>query len=122
MRYQALEYGKFLMSLEESPDSSIDVLKKFVAFLQKTGDIKDWRKILEAYEFLHTKKTAGKKATVRFKGEIDREKIKNDLKNFEIDFIEDKTLLGGISIKIGDEKIENSLRGRLEEIRKNLTK
>lgn len=122
MRYQALEYGKFLMSLEESSDSSIDVLKKFVAFLQKTGDIKDWRKILEAYEFLHTKKTASRKATVRFKGEIDREKIKNDLKNFEIDFIEDKTLLGGISIKIGDEKIENSLRGRLEEIRKNLTK
>lgn len=83
MRYGALEYGKFLMSLENSNEAS-ESLKKFVAFLQKNGDIKDWRKIEEAYEFLHNKKTRGKKALVKFKGDVDKEKIKSDLKNFEV--------------------------------------
>ncbi len=120
MRYPAKEYAKFLISLEEK---EIDgALKKLVAFLQKNGDIKEWRKIIEAYEFLYYQKTKGKKATISYCGEIDQSKIKDELKNFEVEFIEDKTLIGGISIKIGDEKIDSSLKNRLEEIKKILIK
>jgi F0F1-type ATP synthase delta subunit len=122
MRYRPTDYAKFLISLEDGPSDNKDILKKLALFLQKTGDIKDWRKILESYEFLHSKKIYGKTATVKYAGAIDKNKIKEELKNFEVDFVEDKNLLGGITIKIGDEKIDNSLRNRLEEIKKVLIK
>jgi F0F1-type ATP synthase delta subunit len=110
------------MSLKEDSPENKDLIKKLVIFLEKTGDIKDWRKIIETYEFLLSKEMYGKTAIVKYSGDIDKEKIKEELKNFEVEFVEDKTLLGGISIKIGDEKIDSSIKARLEEIKKVLIK
>lgn len=122
MRHRPGEYAKFLMSLKEDNPENKDLIKKLVIFLEKTGDIKDWRKIIETYEFLKSKEMYGKTAIVKYSGDIDKEKIKEELKNFEVEFVEDKTLLGGISIKIGDEKIDSSIKARLEEIKKVLIK
>lgn len=119
MKYLSSEYAKYLLSLRELPPTEQKAnIKKFAEMLNKNGDLKDWRKIMEIYESLREKSAKKKTATVSYFGDIRKTKIKDELKDYEVEFEEDKNLKGGIRIKIGDMRIDNSIAGRLVEVKR----
>ena len=123
MRYPAAEYAKYLLSLEEMPPALQKAnIKKFADMLHKNGDLKDWQKIMEVYESLREKTAKKKTAIVSFSGDIHKTKIKEALANYEVEFEEDKNLKGGLRIRIGDLRIDNSIAGRLSEVKNILNK
>ncbi len=121
MKYSATEYAKYLVSLIDLPlPEQKSSLHKFAEVLHKNGDLKDWNKISEIYESLKEKSAKSKTAVVNYCGDIDKTKIESELKNYKIEFEEDKTLKGGVRIRIGDLRIDNSLAGRLADVKKAL--
>src|SRR3989344_988351 len=108
MRYPAVEYAKYILSLHERPPAEQKAnLKKLALMLDKNGDLKDWQKITDVYESLREKSAKKKTAFVSYFGDIHKTKIKDELKDYEVEFEEDKNLKGGISIRIGDLRIDN---------------
>lgn len=123
MRYPAPEYAKYILSLHELPPSEQKAnLKKFAEMLSKNGDLKDWQKISDIYESLKEKSAKKKTAVVSYWGDIHKTKIREELANYEVLFEEDKNLKGGISIRIGDLRIDNTVAGRLSEVKNILNK
>ncbi|HEY9584919.1 MAG TPA: F0F1 ATP synthase subunit delta [Candidatus Paceibacterota bacterium] len=123
MKYPAVEYAKYLLSLNESSPAEQKIgTKKLSEMLEKNGDLKDWKKIVEIYESLKEKGAKKKRAIVSYFGDIHKMKIKESLADYEVEFEEDKNLVGGVRIQIGDIRIDNSIAGRLEEIKKVLAK
>ena len=121
MRYQSVTYAKYLLSIAELPSAEQKIaVKKFAEFLGKNGDLKDWQKIEHVYGSLREKKAEKKTAIVHYFGDIHKTKIKDELKDYEVEFEEDKNLKGGIRINIGDIRIDNSIAGRLAEVKKAL--
>ena len=123
MKYPAAEYAKYLISLRNmtAPDQKA-ALKKFVATLHKNGDIKEWQRIEDVYESLLPKTTGKKKATVTYSGPVPKAEIEKALGGYDVEFAEDKKIMGGISIRLGDMRIDNTVSGRLAEVKKALTK
>lgn len=123
MRYPASEYAKYLLCLKDLSKSEQEVsLKKLVAMLEKNGDLKDWKKIIEVYESVKEKTAEKKSALVSYLGDIHKTKIKEMLSAYEVEFEEDKSLKGGIRIQIGDLRIDNTIAGRLAEVKSILNK
>src|SRR3989344_4788035 len=123
MKYPAVEYAKYLLSLHESSPSEQKIgTKKLSEMLEKNGDLRDWKKIVEIYESLKEKGAVKKKATVSYFGDIHKTKIKDSLADYEVEFEEDKNLVGGVRIQIGDLRIDNTIAGRLVEVKKVLAK
>src|SRR3989338_6626052 len=123
MKYPAVEYAKYLISLHESSPAERKIgTKKLSEMLEKNGDLKDWKKIVEIYESLKENGAVKKRAIVSYFGDIHKMKIKESLADYEVEFEEDKNLVGGVRIQIGDIRIDNSIAGRLEEIKKVLAK
>jgi F0F1-type ATP synthase delta subunit len=123
MKYNPVEYAKYLLYLHSlAPNEQKQNIKKLVMLMSKNGDIRDWRKIEEIYESLKEKGGKKKKARVSYSGHISKLEIENDLKKYEVEFNEDKSLIGGIQIKIGDLRIDNSVAGRLAELKTILNK
>ncbi|MBI2474751.1 MAG: F0F1 ATP synthase subunit delta [Candidatus Taylorbacteria bacterium] len=121
MRYPPPHYAKYLMSLRSLPaGEQRSSLKKLVEMLQKSGDIKEWQRILDIYESLVQKMAGKKKAVVTYSGTLERQGIEKALSNYDIVFVEDKTVLGGVSIRVGDTRIENTMRGRLAGVKRAL--
>src|SRR3989344_3948169 len=118
-------------SLETDRQKTMDELKKELGSLvslsveKALGDVADksvQEKIVEVYESLKEKGAVKKKATVSYFGDIHKTKIKDSLADYEVEFEEDKNLVGGIRIQIGDLRIDNTIAGRLVEVKKVLAK
>ncbi|OHA17448.1 MAG: hypothetical protein A3H57_04930 [Candidatus Taylorbacteria bacterium RIFCSPLOWO2_02_FULL_43_11] len=121
MKYPVSEYAKYLLSLRKLPrDEQKESLNKFVKTLQKNGDIKEWQRIADVYESIDEKQSKTKKATIRYLGEISKAAIQSALPNYEIEFVEDRKTLGGITIRVGDLRIDNTITGRLAEVKRAL--
>ncbi len=123
MKYSPSEYAKYLLSLHFLPITEQKAnIRKYAKMIEKNGDLKDWKKIVETYESIREKKADRKTAKVSYAGEINKEKIREHLKNFEVEFNENQSLIGGMQIQIGDLRIDNSITGRLVEIKSVLNK
>jgi F0F1-type ATP synthase delta subunit len=123
MKYPTADYAKYLISLRKlSPAEQKTSLKKFVDMLIKNGDIKDWQRIEDVYESLVEKITGKKRAVVTYAGPVQKPEIERALSGYDIQFVEDKSILGGVSIRIGDTRIDNTVSGRLNEVNKALSK
>lgn len=121
MKYSSVTYAKYLFSLAELPPAEQKTaVKRLAEFLAKNGDLKDWQKIEQVYESLREKKAEKKTAIVSYFGDIHKTKIKDKLKDYAVEFEEDKDLKGGIRVNIGDIRIDNSIAGRLAEVKKAL--
>ncbi len=121
MKYAPAEYAKYLLSLHsETPKKQKEGVNSLVKLLEKNGDLRDWRKIEEVYESLREQSAVKKGAVVSYAGHIPKTEIKNHLKKYEVEFNENESLIGGMQIKIGDIRIDNSIAGRLAEIKRAL--
>lgn len=121
MKYPASQYASYLISLRElGATEQASATKKFVAFLAKNGDLKDWNRIKDTYTALEGKTSAKRQVTVKYTGSIDRSGFEKAMNGYDVNFVEDKNVKGGVELRIGDTRIDNTVRGRLAEVSKTL--
>ena len=121
MKYPASQYASYLIGLHKLGVGEQEIAtKKFIAFLSKNGDLKDWNRIKDTYSVLKDKTASKKNVLIKHTGLIDKAGIEKSMSGYNVDFLEDKALRGGLEIRIGDIRIDNTIRGRLEEIKKTL--
>ena len=131
MKISTKQYANALYELTEGKDESQidDLITKFVAQMKKMGDIKKAKEVVNQFEAIYNKKNGIVKAVVTTTRKLtDTEndevmefiKKKYNVANVEIDTVIDKSIKGGIIIKVGDEVLDGSVNGRLNKLKLSL--
>ncbi|PIR78279.1 MAG: ATP synthase F1 subunit delta [Candidatus Magasanikbacteria bacterium CG10_big_fil_rev_8_21_14_0_10_36_16] len=106
--------------------SDLDVvLKNFVNLLAKKHKIKQTKNIIAEFEIILKKKQGIVELEITSARELDKgvvEKIKQAFAK-EVELIEkvDKSLIGGIRVKIADKILDASVKTQLSNLKKSLT-
>lgn len=116
--------------LEDKSTSKIDAtLKNIVEYLHKNRLLKDSNKILGELEKIINKKTGtikvkihhAKHLTENYKKTLEHEiKTKYKAKHIESEYFENKDLLGGVKVEVGEEIWDNTYRNKINQLRKHL--
>ena len=132
MRFSAKQYAKTLYDLTEGKSKSEieKAVADFAWFLHKNRKSKLVNGIIEQFRKIYNqeKRIIESEIVTRNKlNEALEEKIKQYLKEkckakeVILKNVVDESIKGGVIIKIGDEVIDGSVRGKLEELRKTIT-
>jgi len=125
MTYSPLQYARALYDLtaETSGANKNEAIKSFASFLQKNNALHLYREIGNAFSE-YARKTEGlKEISIKTANEKAAKKISSALhKNFVGEVIIDPNLIAGVSVTIDDIRVDNSIKNRLSEIRKTLTR
>ncbi len=112
-KFVSKEMTGFLVTIV-SKDRSRDIIQIMTYFM---GRIREYKKIGTAYV-----------TTPMELSEASRAKVKarllqvTDYKEFEMIYAVDKSLIGGMVIRIGDKVVDSSIKTRLSELSRKLTK
>ena len=105
----------------------LSISKNFVKLLKKRGLIKGKRAILEAIESMRDTEQSHRSVKVTSASKLSAEDIKKiedrvkemySVKNITLTNTVDESLLGGVDMQIGWVKITNSLKNRIETLKK----
>lgn len=124
MRYSAHDYARAIIDLSETlnGEDKQSLPKRLAKSLEKNGSLSLYPQIVDAVQEIRVTRSGKKKIIVKFAGNIDKTKIKEDLGNSaEVEFIESPEIKGGVQIFIDDIRIDNSIKGRLDALKKVLT-
>lgn len=127
MKITAKQYA---ISLHESTKNVDELelqnrIKNFINILKKNNSLSLVNKIIESYYRYHREKKKISKIEITSSEKLKREEINKIVQKFdkqiEIEEKVDKSLIGGIVIKIDDNiLIDGSVKRKLEDLKKNL--
>jgi len=121
MRHSPINYAKAMIELEQEATfkDQTELVLKFKKVLEKNNDLSLIKEIETVYKNLKIEARGKVVVIIEYFGQIDKEKIQQKFDTrAEISFIEKPELQGGIRINIGDLRIDNSLKQRLENLKK----
>lgn len=132
MKYSPKQYAQALHQaiFESRPQDQEKILDNFVAVLKANGDLGMLDEIESAF-FAYEREIKGVKlaevTAARTITNAEEEKIIRELNEYVGGKVElkkqvDEGLIGGVMIKIGDELIDGSVRGNLQDLKERLTK
>jgi len=133
MRLTVNQYAKALYeSVQEKSQKEVDsVIGNFIKILQKNGQLKLAKKIVEKFSAIWNKENEIVEATVTSRESLDAETLqkiekfvaeKYSAKEVVLQNVIDEKIKGGIIIKVGDEMMDASVAKRLADLRLSLTK
>ena len=120
MRYSLNNYvGAFTQAIKKSPHE--EVINGFVKLLNKTGDIKYSKKVLEAIHRHLVNEKEGKWVNIETARELSQaglEALRNKFTSKDhLDFKLNSELVAGVRITIdGEEELNNSLQNKLNKL------
>lgn len=131
MRISAKQYAQTLYKLTEGKNEAEikRSVSNFVEFLARSRRLKMASKIMEQFGALYNKEKGIVEAEVASReklGEVLAKKLEHYIKDkyrakeVVINNVIDDKVKGGIVIKVGDEVMDGSVRGKLSELRKVL--
>ena len=131
MRLTVNQYAKALYeSVQEKSQSEVDsVVANFLNILQKNGQLKLAKKIVEKFSAIWNKQNEIVEATITSREKLDAETLqkiekfvaeKYSARKVVLDNKIDEKIRGGIIIKIGDELLDASVERRLADLRNSL--
>lgn len=88
-----------------------DILEYFI------GKVKEYKKIGVVYVTSSVELTATQKEKI-----VDKLQKTTDYLSFEMNYAVDKSLIGGLVIRIGDRVVDSSIRTKIEELTRDLQK
>lgn len=133
MRLTVNQYAKALYeSVQDKSQSEGDsVVANFLKILQKNGQLKLAKKIVEKFSAIWNKENEIVEATVTSREALDKESLKKIekfvaekylAKEVVLNNVIDEKIKGGIIIKVGDEMMDASVAKRLEDLKLSLVK
>ncbi|MDO8240396.1 MAG: ATP synthase F1 subunit delta [Candidatus Moranbacteria bacterium] len=133
MKITVTQYAKSLYeAIKDKPQIEVDlVVTNFLKLLQKNGQMKLAKKVSEKFSAIWNKEQGVVEAEVitRYKiqdtmtKEIEKFiKEKYSAKEVVIKNVVDEKIQGGVIIKVGDELLDASVAGMLENLKKELAK
>lgn len=132
MKVSAKQLAQILFDLtdEKSRSEGEKSVADFARYLRKERKLKLAGKIIEQFEKIYNKKNGIAEAEVvtaeKISTEIEK-KIKSHIekkyhaKKAVLKSVVDEDIKGGVIVRVGDEVMDGSVRGRLEELKKTLT-
>lgn len=131
MKISTQQYSQTLFDLTDgkSEQEVLTVLAKFAEQLKKDGQLKNAGKIMEKFTEIYNKKNGIVKADVTTRHKIqdtERKEIENyiktkyEAKSVELVEVVDENIKGGIVIRVGDEVMDASVKGKLKKLGKVL--
>ncbi len=131
MKVSAKQYANTLYELTENKnDSEVNnIIVKFVSYVKRSGDFKKTNDIVSQFSNVYNDKNGIIEAIVTSTRQLTSEEwneiqsfIKNkySAKSVIINKIVDKKIKGGIIIKVNDEVLDGSVRGRLKLLKRSL--
>lgn len=123
MKISNHDYAESLYSLlEEIPqDKTRDVLKRFVVFLRKKGDLSKANLIVRELEKIWQIKNNIQKIELSSAKDLDLDNLKKKFgKSKEIFLKKEPSLIGGLRVKLGDKLIDNTVKARLNRLKEAL--
>ena len=132
MKISPKQYAQTLYELTDGKSKS-EIEKSvadFAGFLQRSGKLKISDKILDHFSNIFNQKQGIVEAEVMSRKKIDASELKEiekyireryGAKEIVIENTVDEKIQGGIILKIGDEVIDGSVKGKLEELKKLLS-
>lgn len=131
MKTTSTQYAKALYELTKGKNNQeIDgIVSEFAKFLAKSGNLKKAPQIIEKFKNIYNKNNGIVEAEV-----ISREELKGDLRVEIENFIKkkyktdkilmnnriDESIKGGIIVKVGDEVMDGSVKGRLTRLKNKI--
>lgn len=131
MKATTLQYAKTLLELTDgkSEQEISSIVEKFAKQLQKDGQLKNAKSIMEKFSELFNSShgIVQAQAITSKKLENTKEVEQFIAKNFsaekvEVEYVVDETIKGGIIIKVGDEIIDGSVATNLKRLKNILVK
>lgn len=131
MKVSVKQYAQTLFELTaDKNNTEVDsVVVRFAAFMKKMGDMKKARDVISQFNDIHNEKNDVIVATVTSARELDRiaqEKVQSfvrkqyNAKSVILNNIVDKSIKGGIVVRVGDEVLDGSVSGRLRQLKNGL--
>jgi len=124
MRYNAKQYAKVLVELvkDEATKNLSTIFGKFRETLSKNGDTGLLRDILFYFEkYLDEAMNIVKVEVTSANAKLPSLPAKIEGKTVKIISKIDPSILGGVQIKIGDLLIDNSVKGRIQQIKEAIS-
>lgn len=133
MKVSTKQYAYALCELTEGQNESqtSEVIAKFVAQMKKNGDFKKAKEVVSQFENIYNEKNGIVRAVVTTTREL-TDNEKNDVVEFikkgynatnvEMSCVIDKSIKGGIIIRVKDEILDGSVSGRLNKLKLSLSK
>lgn len=133
MKVSVKQYAESLYDLTYGKEKSrIDLItKKFTELLSESGQLKVAGKIIEKFSEIYNKENGIIEAEVTSREELCSE-LRNELRNYVSNKYKakevvlrnkiDERIKGGVIIKVGDEIMDASVAGKLNDLRSVLTK
>lgn len=131
MKATTLQYAKTLLELTDgkSEQEISSIVEKFAKQLQKDGQLKNAKSIMEKFSELFNSSHGIVQAQVITSKKLENTKEVEQFiaKNFsaervEVEYVIDETIKGGIIIKVGDEIIDGSVATNLKRLKNILVK
>ena len=133
MKISSKQYAQTLFSLVDNKNNEEinNIIVKFIAFIKKMGDIKKMQDIVTQFSNIYNEKKGIIEATVVSVRKLDKDELektksfinsKYNAKSVTINNIIDKSIKGGIMIRVEDEIIDGSVSGRLNKLKLSLKK
>lgn len=133
MKVSTRQYAYALYELTEgkSESQSSEMVAKFVAQMKKVGDFKKAKEVIGQFEDVYNEKNGIVKAMVTTTRELTDDerdgviefiKKGHDATNVEMSSLVDKSIKGGIIIRVKDEVLDGSVNGRLNKLKLSLSK
>jgi len=133
MRTTTTQYAKALyeVTTNKSEKDIDNVIVNFLKILQKNGQLKLAKKIIENFSGIWNKQNEIVDATVTSRVALDAETLKKIekfvaekylVKEAVLDNVIDAKIKGGIIIKVGDEMMDASVAKRLADLKLSLAK
>lgn len=117
MKIKSAEYAKALVEAMETKNDK-KIIVNFFALLQKNGDLKKAKEIVQLTETLYLKKSGAKRLTIETARPVGKALLKNIAKKGDV--LEEKinpSLIAGVKIVIDNEKqLDISLKNKLDTI------
>lgn len=124
------QYAKALYeSLQETPAKDHDtVIDNLVKILKNNNELSKFEAIIAAFEKIHNEKEGIVEATVTTAGpvKIDKNMIDglNALAGTKVNVTqkEDDKIIGGVVVRVGDTQLDASIKTKLENLKRTLSK
>lgn len=124
------QYAKALYeSLQETPAKDHDtVIENLVKILKNNNELSKFEAIITAFEKIHNEKEGIVEATVTTAGpvKIDKNMVEglNKLAGTKVNVTqkEDDKIIGGVVVRVGDTQLDASIKTKLENLKRTLSK